>query len=68
MNCSYSFYLFSMLWHIRHPQHEKLEYDLAYEKIITDFEEFVDGPFDDSNTSLYDCYIEFLNAKNRSEE
>ena len=68
MQNNYSMYLFAMLWHVTHPEHNKLEYDLSFEKIIVDFEEFKDSPFDDPKVSLYDCIIEFFNAKKRSEE
>lgn len=61
-------YLFAMLWHATHPEYDKLEYDLAYEKIMVDWEEFNTSMFDDPKMSFYDCIIEYFNAKKRSKE
>ena len=59
----YPLYLFSMLWHNAYPEHEDLEYDLSYGKIVLAWREFIGSRYDNDHVSLYDCILEFFKSK-----
>ncbi len=61
----YPVYLFSKLWHINNPEHNKLEYDLTYKKIVCDWNEFKESKHDDPNESLYECILSFFRSKDK---
>jgi len=56
----YPFYLFIMLWHISHPEHSELEYDIAYLMMLEAWSSFVGSDYDDDSIDLYTCISSYL--------
>lgn len=60
---NYEQYLFSQLLALFDFEFAELPYDLQYAEAFEKYEIFVNSGYDNSNTSLYECIVNYLKNK-----
>jgi hypothetical protein len=60
MRQSYSFFLFSQLYNVIHPN--ETPYDILFEELLELHSDFEESLYNDPDKGEYECMVDFLNA------
>ena len=65
---SYNVFLFYQLYCLFDIEFSKQPYDWQFDAIQAEYEKYKESEFDDPDTNLYECIVEYLHSKQTKKE